>query len=125
LPPGTGWLEPYTKIKNNRVLSSKFGAQTVDIEVKVESPSSLVVVAQTYYHAWRAEIDGKPTDLVRANYAFQAVLVPSGTHHVHLFYRDLAFDIGAAVSFCTWVGCAAGYFTLRRRESPKNNSKKS
>jgi hypothetical protein len=95
------------------ILNSKFGTQTVDAEVEAAAPS-LVVVAQTYYHNWRAEIDGQPTTLLRVNHAFQAVLVPSGTHQIHFYYRDRAFEIGAAVSVFTWFGCLAGLW-LRRR----------
>jgi hypothetical protein len=48
----------------------------VDIEAEAAEPS-LVVVAQTYYHDWRADVDGQPTHLLRANHAFQAVQVPA------------------------------------------------
>jgi hypothetical protein len=118
LPKGdSGWFVPESNQENAHVLSSKFGTQTVDAEVKIEDTGvpSLVVVAQTYYHNWRAEIDGEPTKLFRANYAFQAVLVPPGRHHVHLFYQDSAFEIGAAISVCMWVNCFVAYLALRRR----------
>jgi uncharacterized membrane protein YfhO len=79
----------------------------VDVEVEAQEPS-LVVVAQTYYHNWRAEVDGNPTPLLRANVAFQAVQIPAGRHAIHLFYRDRAFEIGAAISICAWVFCCGG-----------------
>jgi hypothetical protein len=100
-----------------RILNSKFGNQTVDAEINAAAPS-LVVVAQTYYHNWRAEIDGQPVPLLRANVAFQAVQVPAGTHKVHLFYRDRAFEIGAAISLCMWVNCFVAWLALRRRDLP-------
>ncbi len=99
------------------MLNSKFGTQNVDADVEAAAPS-LVVVAQTYYHNWRAEIDGQPAPLLRANVAFQAVQVPAGKHQVHLFYHDRAFEIGAAISLCMWVNCLVSYLTLRRRELP-------
>ena len=76
----------------------------MDAEVEAAAPS-LVVVAQTYYHDWRAEIDGQPAPLLRANVAFQAVQVPAGTHKLHLFYHDRAFEIGAAASLAAWFVC--------------------
>jgi hypothetical protein len=121
LPNGdTGWFVPESNQENAHVLNSKFGTHTVDAEVKIDDTGvpSLVVVAQTYYHNWRAEIDGQPTKLFRANYAFQAVLVPPGRHHIHLFYRDRAFEIGAAISLCMWVNCFVAWLALRRREMP-------
>jgi hypothetical protein len=100
-----------------KILDSKFGTQTVDIEVEAAEPS-LVVVAQTYYHNWRAEIDGQPTPLLRVNVAFQAVQVSKGTHKIHLAYEDRAFQTGATVSIAVWLGCLTGLLRPPRR---KNN----
>ncbi len=97
-----------------KVLNSKFGNQTVDAEVEAAEPS-LVVVAQTYYHNWRAEIDGQPAKLLRANVAFQAVQIPAGRHRLHLRYEDRAFEIGAPISLIAWLGSLTAVFTLRRR----------
>jgi uncharacterized membrane protein YfhO len=72
-------------------------------------------VAQTYYHNWRAKIDGQPTTLFRANYAFQAVLVQPGKHQIHFFYQDRAFEIGAVVSICMTVSCFLCLVWLRKR----------
>jgi uncharacterized membrane protein YfhO len=69
----------------------------VDIEVEAQEPS-FVVVSQTYYHDWRAFVDGQSTPLLRANYAFQAVQVSAGKHRVRLIYKDQMFEIGAAIS---------------------------
>jgi hypothetical protein len=117
LPPE---LKSFVTVSNPtaaRMLNSKFGTQTVDAEVEA-AELSLVVVAQTYYHNWHAEIDGQPTPLLRANVAFQAVQVPSGRHKIHLFYQDRAFEIGAAISGIAWLGCLIGLFRLPCR---KNN----
>ncbi len=98
-----------------KIISSKFGTQTVDAEVEAVAPS-LVVIAQTWYHDWRAYIDGRPATLLRANYAFQAVQVPAGRHKIHLAYEDRAFETGAAVSIPAWLGCLIGLLRVRRRK---------
>jgi len=87
----------------------------VDFEVQAGEPV-LAVIAQTYYHWWRVEIDGRPAPLLRANFAFQAVAVPPGTHQVHLWYEDRAFEVGAAISVYMWVNCLVSYVALRRRD---------
>jgi hypothetical protein len=97
-----------------KILSSKFGTQTVDAEVEAAQPS-LVVVSQTYFHDWRATVDGRPAPLLRANVAFQAVQVPAGRHRLHLFYHDRAFETGAAVSLCAWGICCLGLFWMQLR----------
>jgi len=100
-----------------KILDAKFGINTVDF--KTESPGPAVAaIAQSYYHNWAAEVDGQPVPLVCANAAFQTVQVPGGSHQVHLFYHDRAFEIGAAISLCMWVNCFVSYVALRRRELP-------
>ncbi len=117
LPPEGKSFVTVSNQTTAKILNSKFGTQKVDIEVEAVAPA-LVVVAQTYYHNWRAEIDGQPTTLLRANVAFQAVQIPAGQHHLHLFYEDRAFQIGATISIAAWLGCLLGLFRPRR----KNNS---
>jgi Bacterial membrane protein YfhO len=97
------------------ILKSKFETQSADIEAFADEPS-LVVVAQTYYHNWRAEIDGQPVKLLRANIAFQAVQIPPGRHQIRLFYRDYAFEIGAAISGAAWPGCLLAFLIRRRAQ---------
>ena len=97
-----------------RVLNSQFGNTARGIEVEAAGPS-FVVVAQTYYHNWRAYVDGQPAPLLRANLAFQAVQVPAGSHRIHLVYQDRAFQIGAAVSICMVVNCLICLRWLRKR----------
>ena len=104
LPPDA---KPFVTVTNQtaaRVLKSHFGIQSVDIEAEADA-TSLVVVAQTWYHDWRAEVDGKPARLLRANDAFQAVEIPEGRHRVQLTYRDRAFEIGAVVSLLALLAC--------------------
>ena len=123
-PATTVFLPPearsFTSLSNQttmRITAAKFTNHTVDFATEAAEPS-LAVIAQTYYPDWRAEIDGHPTPLLRANVAFQAVPIPAGTHLVHLFYRDRAWELGAAISICMWVNCFVGYLALRRRELP-------
>lgn len=124
LPPG---LKPFVTVSNQtsaKISAAKFTDRTVDFEVEAAQPS-LAVIAQTYYHNWHAEIDGRSAPLLRANVAFQAVQVPAGTHRVHLFYEDRAFEIGVAISICMWINCFVSYLALRRRGLPPSPAPKS
>jgi hypothetical protein len=115
LPPEAKSLVTATNQTVAGVLSSQFKAQRVDIEVEATEPS-LVVVAQTCYHNWRAYVNDRPAPLLRANHAFQAIQVPAGRHHVRLAYEDLAFQFGAAVSICMAVNCFIFLHLLRKRQ---------
>jgi Bacterial membrane protein YfhO len=111
LPPEDKSFTTVSNQTNAKILNSKFRDKTVDIEVKAQEPS-LVVVAQTYYHNWHATVDGQPTELLRANVAFQAIQISAGRHKIHLAYVDRAFQIGAAISIAAWFGCLIGLIRL-------------
>jgi hypothetical protein len=117
LPPEEKSLIAVSNQTTAKILASKFGDATVDFEIEAAAPT-LAVIAQTYYHHWRAEIDGQPAPLLRANVTFQAVPVPAGVHRVRLAYQDRGFQIGAAISICMGVNCLVSYLALRRRELP-------
>ena len=114
LPPEDRASVTATNQTTAKILASKFADNSVDFEAEASEPS-VAVIAQSYYHNWRAEMDGSPIPLLRANVAFQAVELPPGKHQFHLYYRDAAFETGAAISACAWVGCLAGCFGRRRR----------
>lgn len=100
-----------TNAANARIVSSKFAPLHVAMEVEAAAPA-MVVVAQAFYHPWHAYVDGKPTPLWRANYAFQALQVPAGSHQVRLVYEDRSFVYGCIISLSCLLGCA---WTARRR----------
>ena len=95
------------------VTHARFTLNTVEADVAAAAPS-LVVLSQTYYHLWQASVDGKPIPLLRANLAFQAVQVPTGTHHLRLSYRDPYLKVGSIISILSLLACV---FTWLR--SPK------
>ena len=111
LPPEAKGRITATNSAVTRVTPGQFTATRVNIEVDAPAPS-LLVIAQTYYHPWRAYVDDRPTPLLRANYAFQAVETPAGHHRVRLAYEDHAFYLGIAISACAAVTCL-GFSVLR------------
>ncbi len=76
------------------------------IDAKVSASSSaLLVVSQSFYPLWHAYVDDKPTELLRANHALQAVEVPEGNHHIVIKYEDRRFHLGAVISVATFLIC--------------------
>jgi hypothetical protein len=93
------------------VESTVFTDQAVTAQTHSPAPC-LLVVAQTWYPAWQAYVDGERTRVWRANYAFQVVEVPAGNHRIELMYQDRAFRTGVALS---GMGLLAYGFLWRRR----------
>jgi hypothetical protein len=68
-----------------------------------------LVVSEAWYPGWRAWIDGTASSVVRANFAFMAVSLPPGDHHVELRYWPVGFGwaIGAsALGMAVWLAGA-------------------
>jgi hypothetical protein len=60
------------------------------IKLSVDSPDGGFAVLNDVWHPWwRAEIDGKPADILRANVLFRAVEVPPGRHTVTFRFTPL------------------------------------
>ena len=79
------------------VVSSRIQPHQLRIRVNARQPC-LLVVAQTDYPLWRAEVNGRPTRIWRANHAFQAIELPAGNCEVAITYRDHIFILGLLLS---------------------------
>jgi hypothetical protein len=99
-----------------RILSSRFAPHQIDAELS--SPqTTLLVIAQAYYHCWKAYVDGIPTPIYRANHAFQALEIPAGHHRVRLVYEDKSFRWGALISALAAAVGLALYWRMRNRRT--------
>ena len=98
-------------------LREEVNRRTIDL---VMSQPGYLVLAYSYYPGWRATVDGQLTELLPANYAFMALPMDAGEHHVVLNYQPVSFMLGAAVSFLSvlaTVGIAVAALRLRNRGS--------
>ncbi len=60
----------------------------VTIHVESSAPA-LLFLSDTFYPQWLATLNGKKTEIFRADYAFRAVEVPKGKSTVEFIYREL------------------------------------
>lgn len=86
------------------------------LEARVVAPrDGLAVILDPFYPGWTATVDGRPVPILRADFAFQAVPVPAGTHELRLTYRNRWVGIGAAVSATTLALLLAALALRSRR----------
>jgi hypothetical protein len=65
--------------------------KNTDIEIEADAPSGGFVVLNDVWHPWwRASVDGKPADILKANVLFRAVVVPPGKHIVRFTFHPAA-----------------------------------
>jgi hypothetical protein len=105
LPAEAKAVLPATGMSPVTIAGCEIGRQRLVLKVEATA-STLLVVAQSYYHPWHAYVDGKRTRLWRANQAFQALQVPPGAHEIKLVYEDWCFYWGALLSLISaaiWV----------------------
>lgn len=100
-------------ITRARVLSTRWEAHALQLEVEANAPV-WVVIAQTYYHPWKAFIGERELPIRRANHAFQAVEIPAGRHLLKLRYVDHAFTFGVCVSLATLAAVLLALVRCRR-----------
>jgi hypothetical protein len=78
--------------------------------------SGLVVVRNAFDSNWRATLNGREAEVLRADYLMQAVAVPPGDHVIELRYRDDPVGYGLAVSGVAWASLASVMVWLVLRE---------
>ena len=63
----------------------KYDSNSVRVKTKFDSRKFLVY-NDSFHSEWQAFVDGKKTDLFRANVAFKGVWIPAGEHTVYFRY---------------------------------------
>lgn len=99
----------------------EFRPDRVRIEAELSAPG-FVALVDAYDPAWRATVDGRPADVLRADVALRAVAVSAGRHVVEYVYRPRSITGGLAVSglaLLAAVAVAAAEARRRRRPSPE------
>jgi uncharacterized membrane protein YfhO len=76
-----------------------------------------LLIARTWYPGWQIIIDGKASELLKADYVFMAVEVPAGDHVIELVYKPVSFQIGRGLSICgILIVIILGFFAFRKEK---------
>jgi hypothetical protein len=68
--------------------------------------SSYLVIGETWYPDWHAEVDGKPAPLLRADHALLSVVLPPGAREVTLHFASAAYARGKLVTLVALLATA-------------------
>jgi hypothetical protein len=92
-----------------------YQSQDVQIEASLDR-AGILVLNDTAYPGWVAELDGRHIPWIKANYLFRGVLLPPGKHTVRFRYRPASFRHGVALGGLALAGLlAVGILRPRRR----------
>ena len=95
-----------------RVVSRTDTEVRLDVQAKA---AGHVVLLDTFYPGWHAEVDGRERPIRAADLAFRAVAVPPGRHTVRFFYRPTSVIAGGALSLAALLAIGVCLIGLRRR----------
>lgn len=89
------------------------------VEVAIDAPApGVLVLSDTYYPGWHADVDGVPAGVLRVNGVARGVAVGAGPHRAVFTYSPRRLTVGAWVSGGTAMGAlgiwCAGVITRRR-----------
>jgi len=84
------------------------------IELSVETAQpALLYMSEMYYSAWRATVDGEPSEILPANVGFRAVEIPAGEHDVVVEYASGSLRLGMAISLAALLFVLAAILVPR------------
>lgn len=89
-------IQPLSGIKHDVALIS-YSPTKIEFGTHTDGPQ-ILFLSDTYDIGWTAEIDGKKTNIYKANWAFRAIVVPTGNHNVTFTYFPNSFKIGIYLS---------------------------
>lgn len=96
-----------------------YDSEGFDAKITLEK-SKLVFFSVPYEEGWTAYVNGKPAEIVKANYGFMAVKAESGENTITFEYETPGLKIGF---ICTIIGIAVlcGYLIVFRNKKSKTD----
>ena len=79
---------------------SEEGSDRLSIAARLDRPG-LLVVNDSWFEGWRAEVDGEPTPILRVDGLVRGVWLGSGHHVVRMSYRPRGLVAGFLISLVT------------------------
>ncbi|MBL6763420.1 MAG: YfhO family protein [Verrucomicrobiae bacterium] len=102
-----------------RVEEIRRTSNRIEFTTEADQPS-ITVIAENWYPAWKAEVNGMPVEVHRANHAFMAIPIPAGSSRVVVFYNDRWFRVGLWLTALSIVACFGLRLRFKKREDLGN-----
>ena len=99
------------KLSTGSATIKKYSPNNIEIET-VSSGKSLLFLSDPYYPGWNAYVDDNKVEILRADYAFRAIIVPGGKHYIKFVYDPDSFKAGliaAAIGLIVIIGIGVYY----------------
>ncbi len=97
-----------------------------ELVIEADAPQDgFLLVADTFYPGWTAQVDGNATPIYRANISVRGIQLPKGRHEIRFryeapgFVRGLWISLAAISTLLAWAGAAV--YTDRRVRRYRSN----
>lgn len=101
---GTSFSLPYTARRDD----------ALELQLKTDK-AGLLLFNDSFHSGWKAFIDGKAVPILRANFKFMSVALPTGVHHLEFRFRPNAVKNAAILAGLGLVLLFVFVFSLRNR----------
>ncbi|KKQ34542.1 MAG: hypothetical protein US51_C0035G0010, partial [Microgenomates group bacterium GW2011_GWA2_37_6] len=81
----------------------------------LSSENQLLFLSDTFFPGWIGSVDGKPSEILRADYAFRAMAIPKGEHTISMEYKPESFKRGITISLIS-LGAYFGMFIALKKK---------
>jgi hypothetical protein len=81
----------------SKVEITSYGLNAITLNVTTKH-DGLLVLSEIHYPCWKAQVDGRPAPLYRADYALRAIPISAGNHIVRCYYDDATFRRGRSIT---------------------------
>lgn len=89
--------------ENDLISINARSANSVDLTISNLPGPRILTFLDSAYPGWHAWINDDEVEILRANNAFKAIVLPAGTHRVRFEFKPLSFYLGLAIT--TGVSC--------------------
>ena len=103
-------------VKENEIQASariiSYEPNKVIVEAETAEPK-ILILSDSFYPGWKANINNVETKIYRVNYALRGVVVPSGRSRIIFYYLPPSFHAGILITGVSLL--IAGFIYLRKR----------
>lgn len=97
----------------------EYSYNRVGIRSDSQTPK-IIVLSDTWAPGWKAYVDGKQSDILRANFTFRAVAVDAGSHDIVFSYEPFGAMLGYLIAGITSVTLLVTVIITNRLKKRKN-----
>ncbi|MFN8673840.1 MAG: YfhO family protein [Candidatus Sericytochromatia bacterium] len=109
-------------ILENKIQHLPSSSNEYNLEV-TNKESGYLVISNFNYDGWKAYNNGNEIPILKANYAYQALRLPSGKNKINLTYRPPLFDLSLKISIISFILLALYLTFIKIREKQENGIK--